>query len=107
MVGLGFFSVELGIILISGAITKIEPLGEIALIHIGTAGLIGYVVATRNPGKAATFLSAVFFASVFHAAYNFLTIDRTFILNYAVFALLTILMISSIANIMRLPSKLR
>ena len=106
LVGLGFFSIELGLILITGAVPQISILGEIALVHIGTAGLIGYIVATKNPKKISTFIHAKLLTIFFHGAYNLLIIKRTFILNYAVFALLVVLIFINLINLARINRKL-
>jgi hypothetical protein len=107
LVGLGFFSVELGLIFITGIFpTHINVLLEIAIIHAGTAGLIGYIVATKNPAKISTFIYAVISATFFHTSYNFLVLNRTFMLNYAVFALLILLITVNIINLIRINNKL-
>ena len=106
LVGLGFFSIELGLILTNGIALQIRPLSEIAIIHIGTAGLIGYIVATKNPKKVGTFIYAMIFAAFFHSTYNLLILKRTFIIDYAIFALLAMLILINIVNFIRINNKL-
>lgn len=106
LVGLGFFSIELGLISMIGAIPPINLLMEIAIIHIGTSGLIGYIVATKNPRKASTFVSAIVFNTLLHSTYNFLILDRTFILNYLVFTLLSFILFLNFVNLIRINNKL-
>ncbi|EKE18845.1 MAG: hypothetical protein ACD_9C00215G0003 [uncultured bacterium] len=105
-VGLGFFSVELGLIWVAASTFQINLLSEIAIIHMGTAGFIGYIVATMNPKKITTFISAIAVATLFHALYNLMVLDRTFILNYAIFFLIGIIIFFNVINIFRINSKL-
>lgn len=105
-VGLGFFGVEMGLILISGELPAIQFLIEIAIVHLGTAGLIGYFVAARNPKKVTTFLLAITFAIAFHASYNLLLLKREYVQNYFIFAILGLLILLNIANFFRISQKL-
>ena len=50
-VGLGFFLTEIGLASTTGTLPGANILIEVAIIHIGTAALIGYIVATKNPKK--------------------------------------------------------
>ena len=107
LVGLGFFGVELGFIYMSSILLPAwNLLVEIGILHIGTAGLIGYIVAIRNPGKFSTFLSAFSIAVIFHATYNLLVMNREFLQNYLVFALLGLLVLINIINLLRISSKI-
>jgi CHASE2 domain-containing sensor protein len=106
LVGLGFFGVELTLILMSKNLPGAQSLIEIAILHIGTAGLIGYFVATKNPKKITTFLLAIVFAIVFHASYNLLLLQREAIQNYSIFAILGLLILLNIANFFRISNKL-
>lgn len=107
LVGLGFFGVELILISMS---TKVLPtwtiLAEIAILHMGTSGLIGYVVAIKNPKKFSTLLYVLPVAVFFHASYNLLTIKREYWQNYAIFALLGLLILINISNLLRISRKL-
>jgi hypothetical protein len=104
--GLGFFITELGLIFLSTTTFQFDVLREIAIIHIGSAGLIGYIVAMKNPKKISTFLYAVLVTSFFHGAYNLLIIQRTFVTNYAIFILLTILVLLNIFNLLFINRRL-
>ena len=106
LAGLGFFGVEIAFILMGNNRPEVRFLAEIAIIHIGNAGLIGYFVATKNPKKIMTFLQALFFALLFHASYNLLVLERGPIQNYIIFALLGLLAIINIANFFRISHKL-
>jgi len=106
LVGLGFFATELGIILTTGVTPKTNLLLEIAIVHIGTAGIIGYIVATKNPKKMSTFAYAVIFATFFHAIYNLLITDRTFVINYVIFFILAIIVVLNLVNFIRINARL-
>ncbi len=107
LVGLGFFAVELGLIYISNEILPAwNILAEITILHMGTAGLIGYIIAIKNPRKFFTFLLALSVAVAFHAVYNFLVIKREFLQNYAVFCLLGVLILINIVNFFRISGKI-
>lgn len=106
LVGLGFFSVELGLIMLTGNLPQSNILGEIAILHIGTAGIIGYIIATKNPKKISTFLQAVILATLLHGTYNLLILKRTFILNYAITSLLAIIVFLNLINLIRIGRKL-
>jgi len=105
-VGLGFFGVEMALILMSKNLPGIQSLIEIAIVHIGTSGLIGYFVATKNPKKITTFLLAIVFAIVFHASYNLMVLKREFIQNYFIFTILGLLILFNIANFFSISRKL-
>jgi hypothetical protein len=106
LVGLGFFGVELAFISMSGALPAWKVLAEIAILHVGTAGLIGYIVAVKNPLKFSTFFFALPVVIGFHAIYNLLVIKRDFWQNYAVFAVLGLLVLINIINFFRISRKL-
>lgn len=105
-VGLGFFAIELGMISMTGTLPATNLLIEIAIIHIGTAGLIGYMIAVGNPRKVGTFLSAVILTAIFHVSYNLLALDRTVLTNYAIFAVLAMLIFFNVINLARINRKL-
>ena len=87
LVGLGFFGVEIMLILTSKNLPAVQFLIEIAILHMGTSGLIGYFVAIKNPKKITTFLLAIIFAVAFHASYNLLILKREYVQNYLIFAI--------------------
>lgn len=106
LVGLGFFGVEFGLIFMSFGLPDWKTLTEIALLHIGTAGLIGYIVAVRNPRKFLTFFYAFLLASAFHATYNLLVLKKEFLQNYLSLALLSLLVLINIINFFRISHKI-
>ena len=91
LVGLGFLAVELGLILEVGNIPSAALFSELAIIHLGTAAIIGYVITFNNPKKISTFFLAVFPALVFHASYNILSLGQNMLTDYARNALLLVL----------------
>ncbi|MDD5396983.1 MAG: PrsW family glutamic-type intramembrane protease [Candidatus Moranbacteria bacterium] len=106
-VGLGFFATELLLIFSSTANIQTKSLFEIAIIHLGSAGLIGYVVATRNPRKISTFLLALMVATFFHGAYNLLLLtERNFIVNGVTISLLTVLALLNFSNLIFINKRL-
>jgi hypothetical protein len=106
LLGLGFFGIELSFISMSMALPDWKVLAEIAILHIGTAGLIGYNVATKNPKKIFTFIYILSVAVFFHSIYNFLVIKREFWQNYGVFVLLGLLILINAFNFSRISRKL-
>lgn len=106
LIGLGFLFIELGLASMSNPLPNLNILTEIAIIHIGTAGIIGYVVATKNPKKVSTFFQAIIFATFFHAAYNLLILERTSALNYKIPTLLAIMVLYNLINLLRINNKL-
>ncbi len=105
-VGLGFFLTEIGLASTTGVLPRANILTEVAIIHIGTAGLIGYIIATKNPKRLWVFLYTLIWASFFHGSYNFLITNRTSTINYVIFALLGMLLLINILNIIRINKKL-
>ena len=104
--GLGFFGVEMALILMSKGLPGFRALIEIAIVHVGTSGLIGYFVAIKNPKKIATFLLAIVFAVAFHASYNLLLLKREYVQNYSIFAILGVLILINVVNFFRISNKL-
>jgi len=97
LIGLGFFLIELMFILA----TKVSPapqfLIEIAIVHIGTAGLIGGILAIKNARKFATFVYVIAVAVTFHSAYNLLSLKRNGLNNYLIFFILGLLIVTNLA----------
>ena len=95
-IGLGFFLFEL--ILISS--TRVNPspqfLIEIAIIHIGTSGLIGGILTIKNIRKIAAFAYAIILSITLHSTYNILLLDRNNMHNYFIFLVLGIVVISNL-----------
>ena len=105
-VGLGFFATEFALISLSIKNIPLNSLGEIAIVHLGTAGIIGYLIAIKNPRKISTFFKAIIWTTIFHATYNLLIVQRNFLLNYFVLAVLTLLAFLNVLNIVRIKNKL-
>jgi hypothetical protein len=106
LVGLGFFAVELGLILSSGNIPASALILELAIIHMGTSALMGYIIAFRSPAKISTLLLAVFPALVFHASYNILSLSRNLITDYAINCLLAVLVLLTLGGMLDTYRKL-
>lgn len=105
LVGFGFFATEICLSYFSGAMPPSNLIVELAIIHIGTTGLIGYVVASKNPKKINTLIYAVLLASIFHATYNLLISERSLVVNYTIFAVLGFLLIFNLINLFSFNEK--
>ena len=105
-VGLGFAATEFWLITSFGTLPPTQILGELAIIHLGTSGIIGYIIATKNPKRISTFLYAIFIATLFHSGYNLLIQKREFVENYLIFLLLGLLVFINILNFLRISRKL-
>jgi len=112
ILGIGFSVIEIS--LIATNINKnlmsqnyfYQNIAEIFLLHIMTAGLMGYVIALLNPRKIGTFFAAVIPALFFHLSYNILNQYRNFWINPFVIALLAVLFLINFANLLRINKKL-
>lgn len=109
-IGAGFALTEIGLIVLQSGGFANEPsaLGRIAIVHIATAGIMGYSLALGNPKRVSTAFKALLVPSILHLAYNLLAFkgnDFGYVDQLVVF-LLTLLVFSNIANIIRLPKKL-
>lgn len=105
-VGLGFFAMEVLIIANSLNLPSVKIFSELAMVHIGTAGIIGYLVAVLNLKKMSGFLYMISLVTIFHAGYNFLILEREYIQNLLVYFLLGILIFSNLFNFLRISRKL-
>ena len=107
LVGLGFFLVEFAMINQNYPTASNERLLEIAILHIGTAGLIGFTIATRNPKKIWTAIVAIFTATIPHLVYNLLQLKReSLFVDYTVFVLLGLLIMFNFINFFRIRGEL-
>ncbi len=107
LVGLGFFSTELALINLSyGEMLPVYNLAEIAIIHLGTAGIMGYIVGTSNPSKFSTFLRSIIPTIAIHTAYNLLIINRGFMQDYLIYTLLGFVILFNLINFIRISSRL-
>lgn len=96
LAGLGFSLVELA--LIYGKFSpnlnlsfKLTEIIGLVLIHILTAGIIGYFVAIREAGKCATFIKAAAVAFIIHFFYNTLIIWQNEFTDLLIFSFLGII----------------
>lgn len=105
-VGLGFAFTELMLLANVGTLPEKRILAELATVHLGTSGLIGYLVATSNPNKIKTTIWILLLATFFHAGYNLLITERNLAQNYIIIFLLAILVFGNIFNLLRIESKL-
>jgi len=111
LVGLGFSLVELA--LIYGKFSanpnpffELKEMAGLVLIHILTAGIIGYFVAVCKTGKYTTFTKAIIAASVIHFLYNTLIIWQNEFTDLLIFSYLGLLMIYIALSIMTINKKL-
>jgi hypothetical protein len=104
-VGLGFSSVEIIFIALSGTLPAWQFLAEITILHIGTSGLIGYFIAIRSRKKITVAIFAILIAVFFHAVYNLLTLNRDVFQNYAILILLGTLILINLSNFLRISHK--
>lgn len=105
-VGAGFAALEFLLLANIGALPERKILIELATIHLGTSGLMGYLVAIKNPKKIGAFLYATILATIFHAGYNLLIEKRDFFQNYIILFLLALLVFFNLFNLFRIKSKL-
>lgn len=104
--GLGFAAIELMLLASLGNMPENQILIELATLHIGTSGIIGYLVALKNPQKISTFVISAFFTTLIHAGYNLLVLKRDSIQNYAILAILGFLLAYNLLNLLRIRRKL-
>ncbi|HEX8974382.1 MAG TPA: PrsW family glutamic-type intramembrane protease [Patescibacteria group bacterium] len=106
LVGLGFFLVEFSLIATNSVLPTSRAILEIAFLHMGTAGIMGYTVALRNPRKISTLIFSIVPAAFFHVSYNLLAIKRSPMEDFAIFLLLGLLVIVNVINVFRISRKL-
>lgn len=110
LVGLGFALTEIIMIYLQDPDLKTPFLSifRIALIHISTAGIMGYLLALKNLHKISTIFVCIFNATFWHLIYNVLTFktDQLNYSNQAIATVLILLVIINISNLFRLPQKL-
>lgn len=94
--GLGFYLLELVLILITRVSPDPQFLAEIAIVHIGTTCLIGQVIDIKNIKKYMLFIGALAVATFLHSGYNLLILSRTDAEYYFVFIILCLLVLSNI-----------
>lgn len=94
--GLGFYLLELVLILITRVSPDPQFLAEIAIVHISTTCLIGQVIDIKNIKKSMLFIGALAVATLLHAGYNLLILSRTDAKYYFIFIILCLLVLSNI-----------
>jgi hypothetical protein len=92
----------MALILITRPSSALQFLIEIALIHVGTAGLIGGSILLKNVRGIIFFVYPVAIAVFFHATYNLLSLERNSFENYLIFFLLGLLIVINVINFLRL-----
>jgi hypothetical protein len=79
---------------------------EICILHLSTAGIIGYFIATSNPAKISTLIKAILCTVSIHFIFNLLALHRGYVVNYLIFILLLFLAAINILNTLRIHKKL-
>lgn len=105
-VGFGFFISELALISITGQFPTGRILTEIAAIHIGTAGIIGYYTAIKNPNKLSNVILTLAIVTFFHSTYNLLNIDRDVIEKYVILLVIGAIIFFNVTNFYRINRQL-
>lgn len=110
LVGIGFALVEIVLIYerISASTDAFfyRNILEVVLIHILTAGVMGYFVAVLNPNRIGTLIKAVSLASLVHLLYNILSTHRNSYSELFIVGLLTLLLLINIVNVLRVNKRL-
>lgn len=111
LVGLGFSLVELA--LIYGKFPanpnpsfELKNIAGLVLIHILTAGIIGYFVAVRKTGKHITFIKAIIIAFAIHFFYNALIVWQNEFTDFLIFSFLGAITAVIALNAMNINKKL-
>jgi len=107
--GLGFFATE-GFLIYGqiGMDLKIHytEILEVALLHISTAGIAGYLIATKNQKQIKTVATTLILLFAVHFVFNMLVLYRDVLINYVVLSYLILLISINILNIRKLSKKL-
>jgi len=107
LIGFGFFVTEISIAAMNGNLPPIITLGEIAIIHIGTAGIIACILKTRIFAKSLTSLFAISLAILLHGTYNILvSSDSGEKSNYFIIILLAVIILINTISIAHTNKKL-
>ncbi|NTV40815.1 MAG: hypothetical protein HGA61_00900 [Candidatus Moranbacteria bacterium] len=90
--GLGFFCLELALILNKGLGGELrEAVVEILILQIGTTVLLGFFVANEKMKKSSSAIFGLFLATLFHSTFNLLALDQNHFTDYGSFVLLATL----------------
>lgn len=109
LVGIGFSFTEIFLIQKNSVInwsSDYQNVLGIALIHIATAGIMGYFLTVNNPRKIKTFLKAIFTTFCIHFSYNALTNSTGWNANYIVCAFFVLLLIANVVCFIRIKKQL-
>lgn len=104
--GMGFAAVETGLIFMQQSNPSLRAIIEIAAIHIGTAGMMGYMIAAHSPYRIMTLITTLILTSAIHISYNFLILYPNKITDYAIWLIMFFLAFATLVNLIRLPRKL-
>lgn len=108
-VGLSFsvFEIALAVGQINGGWTnQWLYLAGIIILHVSTAGIIGYLVATSNIKKIPASAKTILAASVIHFIFNFFVLNLDPSSNYMIILFLVVLVAINALNITRIDQKL-
>ncbi len=111
LAGLGFSLVELALIYgkFSASFNSFFGLKEISglvLIHILTAGIIGYFIALRGGGKSAVFIKTIVLVFIIHFSYNALIIWQSRFSDLLIFSFLGAITAAIALSAMNINKKL-
>ncbi len=102
LVGTGFFAVEVFLLALSSSpLPHPQHILEIALLHAGTAGLFGGYIALTGARKIPSLFLIAAVAISLHASYNYLAIERSYVQNCLIYAILTVIAISNAASLLK------
>ena len=102
LVGLGFFGLEFAIISNNYSTVGVSfaYVFEIAILHIGTAGLIGYMIEKNKSKNLAKFSATLVIVTIFHFVYNILSSTRSEMTNYGIYVTLASLILLNFASLL-------
>lgn len=106
LMGLGFFALELGLMLAKGSKIGLQATASIAVFQLSTTFILGYFIATNARKKISLEIMALALTTAFHTLYNLAVSKETALADYAVDALLIFLLLISIRIFMRLRKAL-
>lgn len=110
LMGTGFATMEMALIAYQDQTVFGNPYGllKIAIVHVATAGIMGYLTAIRGPRRAAAFCLSLLTAASLHLVYNLLAFNEQdfAFADQAIAALLILLVLINVLNLFKLPKKL-
>ncbi len=93
LIGLGFFTLELAIILTNSGNLEIQKILEIAILHLGTTILMGYFILTMK--KSSPLYSVTYpllLATGLHFSFNWLVLQTSPVFNSLAILILSLLL---------------